>query len=95
MASPVSRMQRWRRRTLQRRAEPETIYGLDHLRDRDLRRIEGHDRLLRLEAHVCSTHAFQPFQGLLDRDGSGASRHAVDPEDDRGGCSRRDVHSNQ
>lgn len=65
------------RQTLYRSAEAETIYGLDHLRDGDLCGVECHDRFLRPEAHICPTHACQPFQGLLDRGGSGPSGHPV------------------
>ena len=67
------------------------IYGLDHLRDRNLRGIERHEGFLRLETHVGSTHTFQPFQGLLDRDGSGTSRHTLNGEDDRRSSSEREV----
>ena len=70
---------------LQRRAEAKTTYGGDHLLDGDLGGVEGHDRFLRLEAYVRPIHALQPFQGLLDRDRSGASGHPVHGEDDRGG----------
>jgi hypothetical protein len=66
----------------QSRAEAKTIYGRDHLLDADRGGVEGHHRLLRLEAYIGPTHALQPFQGLLDRDGSGPSRHSIDGEDD-------------
>ena len=80
---------------LQRRAEAETLYGRDHLLDGDLGGVEGHDRLLRLEAYVCPIHALQPFQGLLDRDGSGPSRHSINGEDDGRGRSHPDIHGDQ
>jgi hypothetical protein len=41
---------------LQRRAEAKTIYGRYHLLDGDLGGVEGHHRLLRLEAHICPIH---------------------------------------
>ena len=58
-------------------------HGLEHLLDSDAFGVEGNDRLFRTKAHVRPIHAFQPFQGLLDRDGSGASRHSLDRENDR------------
>ena len=80
---------------LQRRAEAKTIYGRDHLLDGDLGGVEGHHCLLRLEAYICSIHALQPFQGLLDRDGSGPSRHSIYGEDDGRGRSQADIHGDQ
>lgn len=80
---------------LQRRAETKTIYGRDHLLDADLGGVEDHHRLLRPEVHICPIHALQPFQGLLDRDGSGPSRHSIDGEDDGGGRGHPDIHSDQ
>ena len=77
---------------LQRRAEAKTTYGGDHLLDGDLGGVEGHDRFLRLEAYVRPIHAIQPFQGLLDRDGSGPSRHSINGEDDGRGRRHPDVH---
>jgi hypothetical protein len=78
-------------RILERSAESETVYGLSHLVDGYLPGVECHDRFLRLETHVGSTHTLQPFQGLLDRDGSGTSRHAVHREHDRRRRGQRDV----
>jgi hypothetical protein len=78
---PLISTRRWR--TLRRRAESEMINGLDHLRDRHGGWVERHDRFLCFEAHIRPTHALQPFQGLLDRDRSGASGHPVHGEDDR------------
>ena len=78
-------------RLLQRRAEAKAINSRDHLLDGDLGGVEGHYRLLSLEAYVCTIHALQPFQGLLDRDGSGTSRHAVHREHDRRRRGQRDV----
>ena len=80
---------------LQRRAETKTIYGRDHLLDGDLGGVKGHHRLLRLETYICPIHAIQPFQGLLDRDGSGPSRHSIDGEDDGRGRRHTDIHSDQ
>src|SRR5215468_11977728 len=80
---------------LQRRAEAKTTYGGDHLLDGDLGGIEGHDRFLRLETYVRPIHAIQPFQGLLDRDGSGPSRHSINGEDDGRGRRHTDIHSDQ
>jgi hypothetical protein len=80
---------------LQRRAEAKTPYGRDHLLDGDLSGVESHDRLLRLEAYVCPVHALQPFQGLLDRDWSGPSRHSINGEDDGRGRSHPDIHGDQ
>jgi glucose 1-dehydrogenase len=68
--------------SLDRGTEPESIHGVHHVFDADLRRIERDDRLFRTKAHVRSTYTLQPFQGLLDRDGSGASRHPVHREHD-------------
>ncbi len=67
--------------------EAEAIHGINHLLDGDLGGFEHDDRLSRSKAHVCPTHTLQPFQGLLDRDGSAASRHPFDRED--GGRRRR------
>ncbi len=67
----------------QRCMKAEPIYGLEHLRDRDLCRIIHYDRFLRSEAHICPTHALQPFQGLLHPNGAGPSRHSVYREDNR------------
>jgi hypothetical protein len=80
---------------LQRRAEAKTLSGRDHLLDGDLSGVESHDRLLRLEAYVCPVHALQPFQGLLDRDGSGPSRHPINGEDDGRGRSHPEIHGDQ
>jgi hypothetical protein len=62
--------------------EAETIHGVNHLLNGDLNWIERDDRLFRSKAHVGPTHTLQPFQGLLDRDGSAASRHPLYREDD-------------
>src|SRR5262249_54926201 len=52
--------------------------------------VEHHDGFLRPETHICPTHALQPFQGFLDRDGSGTSGHPVHGKDyGRGGCRGR------
>ena len=77
---------------LQRRAEANALHRRDHLLDGDLGGVEGHDRFLRLEADVRPIHALQPFQGLLDRDGSGPSRHSINGEDDGRGRRHPDVH---
>ena len=69
--------------SLDRRLKAGASHGINHLLDRDLFGIERNDRFLRTKAHVGSTHALQPFQGLLDRDGSGTSRHPLDRENDR------------
>jgi hypothetical protein len=81
---------------LQRCAEAKTTYGGDHLLDGDLCGVEGHGRFLRFEAYVGSIHALQPFQGRLDRDGSGPSRHSINGEDNGRGRRRHpDIHGNQ
>jgi hypothetical protein len=80
---------------LPRRAEAKTLYGHDHLLDGDLGGVEGHYRLLRLEAYICAIHALQPFQGLLDRDRSGPSRHSINGEDDSRGRSHTNIHGDQ
>ena len=74
---------------LDRRAEPGSVHGGDHLLHRDLRRVVNHARLLVAEAHVRPRHALEPFQGPLDRQGSRPSRHALDREHDRRGRGRR------
>ena len=74
-----------------RRAKAGAGHGVDHLLDRDLLRIECNDRFFRTKAHVRPIHALQPFQGLLDRDGSGASGHPLDREDNRRGRRQRDI----
>src|SRR5213593_1028980 len=60
---------------LDRRAEPGSVHGGDHLLDRHLSRIEHDTRLLVAEAHVRPRHALEPFQGPLDRQRSRPSRH--------------------
>lgn len=37
------------------------------------------------ETHLCVCDALQPFQGLLDHEGSGPSRHTVNPQIRDGG----------
>jgi len=66
-----------------RRLEPRARYRIDHLFDGDLLGIERNDRFFLTKTDVGSIHALQPFQGLLDRDGSRASRHALDRKDNR------------
>ncbi len=65
--------------------ESRALYGLDHL-------LYGHDAFLirhagefLFETHFCALDALQPFQGLLDHEGSGPSRHAVNPQVSDGG----------
>jgi hypothetical protein len=84
-----------RRRSLQRRAESETIYGRDHLRGRDLSRIKNYHRFLRPKTHICPTHAFQPFQGLLHPNGAGTSGHPLHLENSRRGRGKPAVCNNQ
>jgi hypothetical protein len=66
-----------------RRLKAGASHGVNHLRDRDLFGIERNDRFFRTKAHVRPIHTLQPFQGLLDRDGSGASRHPLNRENHR------------
>jgi len=53
-------------------------YRFDQLLDRHVGRVEDDPRVLVTEAHLRPTHALEPFQGSLDRDGSGPSRHPLD-----------------
>jgi len=80
---------------LPRRAKAKTLYGHDHLLDGDLSGVVGHHRLLRLETYICAIHALQPFQGLLDRDGSGSSRHPLNSQNDGRGRSQPYIRGDQ
>ena len=61
-------------------------HRVNHLFHRDALGIESDHGFFRTKAHVRPIHALQPLQGLLDRDGSGASRHALDRENDGRSC---------
>lgn len=61
------------------------LHSLDHL-------VDGHDAFLirhtgelLLETDLCTFDALQPLQGLLDHDGTGPSRHAIDPQESDSG----------
>ena len=58
-------------------------HRVNHLLHRDALGIESDHGFFRTKAHVRPIHALQPFQGLLDRDRSAASRHPLHREDDR------------
>ena len=83
VAASAARRRWGRRLSFDRRVKAGASHGINHLLDRHVFGIERNDRFLRTKAHVRSTHALQPFQGLLDRDGSGTSRHPLDRENDR------------
>jgi hypothetical protein len=68
------------------------VHCVSHLLDADLLGIEDDDRFFDPKAHIRSLHTLEPFQGFLDRDGSAASRHSFDREDDRRGHAERHVH---
>lgn len=65
---------------LGRSGESCLLHGLDHLLDSHNTLFIRYAGEFLLKTHVCACDALQPFQGLLDHEGSGASRHAVDPQ---------------
>jgi len=80
------------RSPFERRREPRLLHRVDELIDADQRRIEGDARFLVAEAHVRPTHALEPLQGSLDREGSRPSGHALHGQHDRRWRRRRSVH---
>src|SRR5881628_2460360 len=81
---------RWPR-SLDRCPKAEAIHRVNHLLDGNLRGVERDRRFFRSKTHIRSTHTLQPFQGLLDRDGSAPSRHPLDCQDPGGGVGERGV----
>lgn len=75
----------WRGLLLGRGEEAHPFYGLDHLLDGHGPLLIGHAGELLLETYFSTPDTFQPFQGLLDHDGAGPSRHAVNPQESYGG----------
>ena len=87
----ASASRRRRHRSLDRCPKAEAIHGVNHLLDGNLRGVERDRRFFRSKTHIRSTHTLQPFQGLLDRDGSAPSRHPLDCQDHGGGVGERGV----
>lgn len=56
--------------------------GRDHRLHTDRVRFIAHHGLLLRKADLCLFHTRQPFQGLLDQQRSGRSRHALHVQDD-------------
>jgi len=90
-ARAASASRRRRPRFLDRCPKAEAIHGVNHLVDGHLRGVERDGRFFRSKAHIRATHTLQPFQGLLDRDGSGPSRHPLDCQHHGRGARQRGV----
>lgn len=63
------------------RRKANVFDGHDHLLHTDLVRFIAHHGLLLRKARLCLFHTWQPFQGLLDQERSGRSRHALHVQD--------------
>lgn len=64
------------------RRKANVFDGHDHLLHTDLVRFIAYHGLLLRKARLCLFHTWQPFQGLLDQQRSGRSRHALHVQDD-------------